>query len=255
MAKEKIKFPQYVNTNERTVEVIDCFENLTKEAIESEDNPLKNGKGYIKDGKEIWIYADGKPKNKNAYPYFWIKEDEEEKENNEIEFEFSDPPELLRKAFMVDELKDMSLVTIVENTIPGEQLFDESEINDINAAASVYVPIIYETDDFLKKIVKMTIIKKGIDINKLKSKTYEKYQLPNMKAALQNSTKMSVTYFSNWMELLGCNFALSISDDGIGEDKLKFPITYQSYKDGVEMDVNGKIIDLPLTSSDNDVDE
>ena len=104
----------------------------------------------------------------------------------------------------------------------------------------------------------MTIIKKGIDINRLKSKTDAKYQLPNMKAALQNTTKMSVTYFSNWMELLGCDFLITICDGGSENvDKLKYPITYDSYKDGMQMDVDGHMVDLsiPKLSSDDDEDE
>lgn len=252
---DKLTFPQYINTSERTVEVIGCIEELgTYESIVTNKKSLINCKGYLKDEKEIWIYCDKKPKNHNAYPYFWI--DKIDDDNKEITFKYSDPPELIKKAFSVEELRDMSLVTIVENTIPGEQLFDESEINDMNAASSVYIPVISETDDFLKKVVKMTIIKKGIDINRLKSKTDAKYQLPNMKAALQNNTKMSVTYFTNWMELLGCNFSVTICDDNSDSvDKLKFPITYNSYKDGMEMDVNGNIVDIPIVSPINDSDE
>ena len=116
---------------------------------------------------------------------------------------------------------DISLVNIIEKTKPNEVLYDEQEIQDMNSAASFYVPIINDSDDFLKKIVKNTIIAKGIDINRLKGKTDQKYVLPNMKAALENKTKMSVIYFCCWMELLGCDFQILLIMDWIQLINLK----------------------------------
>ena len=233
-----MKFPQYVSSKERTVSVVGYLDkkNDTKEEC---INKYKDGKGYIDDDEYIWIYcAEGKPKNKNAYPYFWINENGEK--------EFSDPPEIIKKAYSTEYMVDMGLVNIIDNTKEGEQLYDEKEINDMNAAASFFVPIINENDDFLKKIVKSTIIEKGIDINRLKGKTDEKYMLPNMKADLINSTKMSVMYFCCWMNLLGCDFEISIMDDGNKNksDPLKTPIVYQSYKDGLSKIVNNELVEL-----------
>ena len=96
-----------------------------------------------------------------------------------------------------------------------------------------------------QKIVKTTIIEKGIDINRLKGKTDEKYILPNMKAALQNKTKMSVVYFMCWMNLLGCDFEVTILDSGEDKnDPLKVPLVYQSYRDGISNLVDGELVDI-----------
>ena len=230
-----MKFPQYVSTSDRTISVVGLVDRSNDE---KETGVFQDNKGYVDEEDFIWIYCgSGKPKNKNAYPYFWL--------NDEGKKEFSDPPEIIKKAYSVGNMIDMSLVNIVDLTEPGEQLFNEDEINDMNAAAAFYVPTINESDDFLKKIVKTTIIEKGIDINRLKNKTDEKYQLPNMKAALQSKTKMSVIYFINWMTLLGCDFEINILDSGEDKnDPLKEPLVYQSYSDKISVIVDGELMEV-----------
>ena len=186
MTKEII-FPQYINTTERTVSV----NGMIKENDSKSD--YEDGKGYINSNDEIWIYVNKKPpKNAiNAYPYFWFNKDGIK--------EYSEPSVLMKNVFKVDSLQDISVLNIINTTDPNEQLYNEAEILDINASANFYIPIINKDDDFLKKIVKIIIIEKGIDINRLKSKTEMPYILPNMKTALQNKTKMSVSYFTAWI--------------------------------------------------------
>ena len=266
-----MKFPQYLSNTERTITVVGMIDydpiikdidksieegksneeltdeelkeleqvkdNLTKQKVHYRDN-----KGYVDENEKIWIFsAKGKPKNFNAYPYFWLNEDGEK--------EFSDPPELIKKAYSVENMVDMSLLEIIDETLPNEQHYNEEMLNDINAAASFFVPTLREEDDFLKKIVKQTIIRKGVDINGLKSMTSEKYILPNMKSALQNKTKMSVIYFYTWMNLLGCDFELTVIDNGEdGKVKLKYPLVYRSYSDKVGIIKDGEIEELPSSS-------
>lgn len=234
-----LKFPQYISTTERTISVIGIIDKEKFEKEEDKKNYVNvnftHGKGYIAEDESIWIWCDAKPMNRNAYPYFWYNEEEDK-------LEFSDPPELMRAAYNVENMKDISLVNIIETTKENEELFNEEEINDLNAAAAFYIPIINEGDDFLKRIVKTAIIEKGVDINKLKSKTDEKYMLPNMKAALQNKTKMSVIYFLCWMNLLGCDFEIEVFDNGTDKrDNLKVPIIYQSYSDNIGRLINGNV--------------
>ena len=157
--EKKLVFPQYINTNERTVSV--------NGVMKTNDSPsdYENGKGYINEQEEIWIFCEKKPMKAtiNAYPYFWFNKDGKK--------EYSEPSELMRSIFKVDSLQDISVLNIINNTKPDEQLYNEAEILDINASANFYIPIINKDDDFLKKIVKLIIIEKGIDINRLKSKT------------------------------------------------------------------------------------
>lgn len=216
-----MQFPQYVNSPERTVCVSGFFERKGKNGV------FIDGKGYIDEDGQIWIFSQGgKPRNKDAYPYFWLNEDGSR--------EFSNPPKLIRKIFMEENLKDLSIATIIDTTVPGEQLLDEDAILDINASTSIFKPILNDDDDFLKKIVKNAIIEKGIDTSRLKSKTKEKYFILNMIAALRNKTKMSTNYFNTWVELLGLDFEITIKNrKGETVDLLSFPLVYDSTKDKV----------------------
>lgn len=241
MKKESsIKFPQYVSGNARAVSVVGY---MTDTKFDYED-----GKGYLDDDGYVWIFCkNGKPKNSDEYPYFWIEDD------NII---YSIPDDEIRDNFNIDNMIDISLVNIIEKTKPNEVLYDEQEIQDMNSAASFYVPIINDSDDFLKKIVKNTIIAKGIDINRLKGKTDQKYVLPNMKAALENKTKMSVIYFCCWMELLGCDFQIDIIDNGLDStNKLKTNLIYTSNTDKVYKNINNELVECINKNSEGDTDE
>ena len=223
-----IKFPQYVSGNARAVSVVGY--------ITDTNFNYEEGKGYLDDDGYVWIFCkNGKPKNSDEYPYFWIEDEN---------IMYSIPDDEIRDKFNIDNMIDISLVNIIEKTKPNEVLYDEQEIQDMNSAASFYVPIINDSDDFLKKIVKNTIITKGIDINRLKGKTDQKYVLPNMKAALENKTKMSVIYFCCWMELLGCDFQIDIIDNGLDStNKLKTDLIYTSNTDKVYKSINGDLVE------------
>lgn len=241
-----MEFPQYISVPQRTTSVVGYVD----KGNEGKDTTkFVDGKGYIDEDQFIWIYSGGgEPKNKNQYPYFWLEDGVKK---------FSDPPKLIKTAYSVDNIKDMGIATIINNTEPNKPLFDEKEIADMNAASATYTPIFYASDDFLKKLVKYTILVKGIDINRLKNKTGEKYILNNMKQALSNKTKMSVMYFYQWMNLLGCEFEMTILDSGEDTiDPLKNPLIYQSNKDRVCTIVNGELIDvLGVTEEEREEDE
>lgn len=214
-------FPKYVLTSDgkKAVRCVNWLE-VTDGKIPSTIHYQIN-KGYLYDGM-VWIYAgNNKPDNADQYPYFWGE--------SGGKIHFSEPSVETMEAFKEENLKDVSLNIINETIQPGEVLYNEQEIDDLNDAHDVYIPIIKDKDDFLKKIIKKAIIDKGIDLARLKYLTGEKYVLPNMKAALENNTKMSVMYFAHWCELLGLDFSVMVYDNGRDtQDPLKFPIIYRS---------------------------
>ena len=129
---------------------------------------------------------------------------------------------------------DLSFDEIVRQTSDNDVMYNEQAINDLNNAASKYVPVINETDDYLKKIVKEAIVRKNVDINRLKCKMVVSYNLLNMKQALEKSTKMSVIYFASWMEILGLDFEIIVKDNGQDRiDPLKENLVYSSAIDRV----------------------
>ena len=225
-----MKFPQYVSSGNRTVEIVGVIDKHTSK------DKLVDGKGYVDENNSIWIYAKEKPHSPNEYPYFWLDGEE---------VTFSHPSKEVMEQFDAEKAIDFSVAHIIEETEPDEVLFNEKEIADINAAAEVYTPTINpKTDDFLKKVVKTLIIEKGVDISRLKNQTDEKYMIPNMKSALNKETKMSPYYFGLWMNLLGTDYILITKDNG--EDKqtpLKHPIIYFSHKDAIGEIKGTEIID------------
>jgi hypothetical protein len=219
-----IDFPKYLSSNHETLRVVGHI---------GDDADYIEGKGYVKDDGTVWIYTTTKPKFVDEYPYIW------KGENDEIEY--SSPSEEILKKYDINNAYSVNFSRVINETEENEQLFNEEEINDINASAEVYVPVIKESDDFLKKIIKGIIIKKGIDINKLKNRTSAKYIIQNMKSALIGETKMSVTYFCYWMELLKCEFEIIVDNtEGNDEYPLENKIAISSEDIRVSELVNGK---------------
>lgn len=69
-----------------------------------------------------------------------------------------------------------------------------------------YYPI-YEQDDILKKTIKDLINKNGFDKEKFKSV----HAYNNMRSQLTKDSKMSVTYFNEWCDILGVDVDIKVS--------------------------------------------
>lgn len=243
-----LKFPYYINTSERSISV----KGIIKGGKNDSSTNYEDGKGYIDpDTNKIWIYCSEKPDRGfvNQYPYFWF-------ENRKICY--SEPSPIISNAYSAENMQNLSIHNVIDKTIPGEQLYNEAEIMDINASSNFYIPIIHNYDDFLKKVVKIIIIEKGIDINRLKSKSDVPYMLANMKTALNNRTKMSVAYFASWMELLGCTFDIVIRDNDTDTvNPLENNHIYDFEKDVMTVMIDGieREIDINKYVSTEDLDQ
>lgn len=222
----------YIDSTDKVVRVVGTVEKNKKI---KETGVFIDGKGYSDENGNIWIYSySGKPNNANEYPYFWI--------NSDGLKEFSEPDEEVFKTWNIVNAIDMDLETIKSSTKEDTKLYNEQEVNDMNASSAKYVPIVMGSDDFLKKLVKHLILQKDINISRLKYKMSAKYSLPNMTSALGNSTKMSVTYFLTWAELLGVDFEIRVKDNGTDPiNPLKEPIIYDSYHDSVKTE-SGEVL-------------
>ena len=229
-----LTFPQYISTKNRTVSVAGILKNKEEDLPEN----YINGKGYLdpKDGS-IWIFANKKP-NKlriDNYPYFWFTSDSNR--------EHSHPSEEVRKIYHESNLRDISVMNIIENIKDGEAIYSPEELIDLNSSTSFYRPAVYDKDDPWKKMIKYMILTKGIDINRLKVKMGVPYKLPNMKTALSNDTKMSSPYFATWLELLGLEVKYVISDDGTDKlTPLGNEMIYEPTTDTLYTVINGRQI-------------
>ena len=210
-------FEKYLTVKSRTFRILGNIEDFDKD--------YEDGKGYC-DNDRIYIYYSEKPE-KFEYPSFY-------KSDNELVFERG--KESNYEYFNTDLLKDLSYDIIKNNTNADDVYFNEQELNDINSATSVYTPTMKDNDDFLKKLIKTALLEKSINLNRLKSKGPEAYSVSNMKTALQNDTKMSVSNFVKWCELLGIKFEIVVEDNGFDRiNPLLKKLKYNSSFDTIDI--------------------
>lgn len=245
LTDEDLTFPMYLTWKGGTIEVvgrIKCiFDDFLTSDITAKEIPevgfgeYVEGKGYVKDGI-VYQYHKEKPKRVTSpVPYFYIirteKKDGTKQEQLVTKYPLSREETI--RTFGIKRLVDISFSRIVNETNGDEVLYDAAMIDDMTAARSKYVPDINKDDDCLKKMVKYMILNKDVDINKYKSVMDTSYALTNMKSALISKTKMSITYFLMWVELLGVDFSISVTDNGRDtQDPLKTSLLYRSRDNG-----------------------
>lgn len=219
-----MKFPMCIVTNKRTIRVLGYIDTESVPKDQYED-----GKGYIDENGIVRVYSDHEPpmSELNTMPYIW-------KDPDSDNYKMSNPEPIIINMFKEDRLVDDSVDNITKSTSENDVFYDEKELSELQSKSDLFIPIIRGDDDFLKKIIKMAIIKKGINVKRLMTAVPKPYQLANMKIALQNTTAMSTKYFVQWAEMLGLDFEIAVTDNGEDlKDPLKEKITYVSYKDDV----------------------
>lgn len=184
-----------------------------------EGKELHEGLGYIK-RDFVYIYK-GEAKKSKLSPGLYTKEN-----GKKTEYIFVDGEVDNINIFNVKDVVVLDAKLIFENlqTNPNEFMSAE-DLEDVSVDRDVFVPIIRDSDDFLKTAIKKAIIAKKINVKqKYKDRFAQAYQLTNRVHQLREDTKMSTVYFMDWIELLDLNWKLIISDNGkdpanpIGED-------------------------------------
>ena len=220
--KKELNFPLYLTYGDKVFSILEYITDGSRTYID--------GKAYINSEQGIvCVYLKNPDKLKYGplVPYFW--KDEE----NKITYSELSPNTF--KYFSLDNIADLSMESIDENTKEGETLYDEEIIMSINTSTSVFKPPINEDDDFLKKIVKQAILDKDIDVKVLENKLHKKNGLNNLKSALLGKTKMSTINFIVWCELLGIEFEIYVTDSGIDKmHPLPKTLHYTSSNDKLE---------------------
>lgn len=188
------------------------------------DIELIEGLGYI-NRDFVYIYK-GEAKRSKLLPGLYTKTKETKKGNVEKEFIFVGDEEDGKFVFGLDKVVVLDINKIFENLNKEPESFMTTEdLESVSIDREVFVPIIRESDDFLKCAIKKAIIAKKINVKqKYKNKFSEPYQLTNRVHQLKDKTKMSTLYFMDWVELLDLDWKLILSDNGndpanpIGED-------------------------------------
>lgn len=215
--EESLIFPRYLYyAQDHMLTIIGYLDSASK---------YTKNRGYIdKTNGKIYIYepvVDG-------VPYFTVSDD-----GKINKFECS--KKQFENIFDVSKTYEDSIETIVKTTPKDRDLYNEEALADMNAATSVFVPELEEDDDPLKRIIKLAIIKKGVDINRLKCRFPQKYGLTNLKSALIGKTKMSIKVFLIWCHILELDFEITLIDNGNDYiNPLREPITYSSKNSNIQ---------------------
>lgn len=193
---------------------------------------FKENKGYVDNEGYVWIFRKT-PNEKEKLPWFTVELDE----NMVPQLKFNPRKALYdRSAFHISKVGDLSAKAIINDTTDKPVEYDEAVLESVARATAVINPDIEPNDDFLKKMVKQTILSKGVNVNKYKVKVVRSWILTNLINALLGKTKTGPKAFLQWMELLDCDFELKIIDNGQDkEDPLREPLIYKSVTDKIQI--------------------
>jgi hypothetical protein len=134
---------------------------------------------------------------------------------------FNKPNKENRSKYTIDKIVDTEEVSDrIFNLIESGKvaMATVEDIDIVNNNANVFTPVIHPDDDFLKIIIKKVILDKKINLKNYAHKFKDDSMMTNMKSSLGKSTKMTVSYFKIWCEVLGINWDMTISDNGTDKD-------------------------------------
>jgi hypothetical protein len=186
---------------------------------------FEENRGYVDTEGFVHIFRK-EPNHSEMIPWFTVITDDEGKPS--LRFSGYVTTEMMR-AFYIDRVGDLSIDYILRHSDGSDDMYDQEIIDELQNASSHYVPVIDESDDFLKKLVKTMLLETGIDAHSFKKYMEHSYQISNMIQGLNSKTKMNPFVFDTWMGLAGIPYKVTI--EGVGSDPnhpLKHPIEYDS---------------------------
>ena len=188
---------------------------------------FKHGHGYVDDRGFVYIYYKVEPEKKDSIPWFIVYMTDDGKPGI---YYSQTRSEESRKAFRIERVTDkFEIKRILNEADASKPLYDESVLTDVLNSRTSSIKPISKDDDWLKKVVKQVIEEKGGDPHRIKSKLDKSFKYSNMTSALNGTTKMSPIQFAIWMELLDCDYEITVSDNGVDEYfPLKNDVVYRS---------------------------
>jgi len=215
-AMEVLNFPVWAYFKKGgTLEILGDFE--------FEGAPI-NGKGYIYDGY-VYQFDESINPSIGGIPKIYRDKDMNIKLLKGITGE----------TMSVEELKENSMANIVATTKEDDNFIDEHAVAPIASSNSVYTPIIEEGDDFFKRIIKTVFLIKQVSTARYRRLLTTPYAFSNLFQGLNSATKVSVTTWQTWIELLGLDCTIIVKDSGTDKDApIDGYIVYKSRSDTLE---------------------
>ena len=213
---------------------------------------FKENRGYVDSDGYVWIFRE-KPNESECIPWFTVVYPDGDA--SQLKFN-PNRAKWDNDAFHISRVGDLSIKEIINNTEDKPVEYDPEVIASVTRATAIVNPKIEESDDFLKKLVKQTIISKRVNVKKYTPKVPKPWILHNLiQSTIFGDTKCGPKPFLQWMELLDCDFTITITDNGHDkEDPLRKDIVYDSVTDkitvGGEEYVEAEIIEVDEPEED-----
>ena len=105
------------------------------------------------------------------------------------------------------------------------------------SSSAIYTPVIEETDDFLKRLIKMIFLIKKVPTTRYRKKITKTYQFSNLFQALNNATKTSTPVWQTWIELLGMDCIIILKDAKVEPEEpcIDNYLVYKSRNDVIDI--------------------
>lgn len=121
--------------------------------------------------------------------------------------------EALWDKYSAEHIIELDPVKIIKEVNDNPEDFASKEtIEEAMMHGDLLTPVLKESDDFLKHLIKRIILEKKVSISYYKTKFDKSHEFPNLRQSLDKETKMTVTNFKRWADLLGFDWEIIISD-------------------------------------------
>ena len=213
-----LKFPiDYYTKTHKLIKIMGFFNDFETEELEDEHAYIFN------DG--VYVYYKKLPKNIGDLPMIYIAKDGEIITLSNVNGDTISITEVVESKF-----------SLLCNATDDDMDFTKNVESAPQASSSaVYVPVINEGDDFLKKLIKSVFLIKQVPTTRYRKKITKAYQFSNIFQALNNVTKTSTTMWQTWMELLGIDYIVILKDAKLEVDEpcIENYLVYRSRNDTI----------------------
>lgn len=104
------------------------------------------------------------------------------------------------------------ILSVNPESIVSDLETNEKEIYAPIKSTRVFVPEVNLDDDILKRVTKMVLQKKGIDLDRYRDRFPDKNALFNYKQVLKGKARLSMLVFGRGMEALGLKYRIIVED-------------------------------------------
>lgn len=217
------------DTNIYQIELFDnvidsIFQDVVDTNLDTTKDKFEKDIAYI-NGDYFYIYrGETRSSKKDLKPGIYKKK----QSGSKAEYFFVDPrtDEEKKEYNVVDHVHSLHPTSIIDTANTKEEI-----LIAIPESSKVFTPTLSPTDDILKRVAKMALIAKEVDLDRHKERFKDKNALFNLKQVFRGENRVSVLIFDRFCEALNLAYKVIIyeKDDNFAIGKrLEEPIVVSS---------------------------